>query len=86
MQTLLEFQAFQNGIKEEGMALLIQALSFNKKIEIIKFNDNTIKNAAEHLPNMLANLHDLQVIDISDSLLGNTHAIAFFKALIVITK
>jgi Ran GTPase-activating protein (RanGAP) involved in mRNA processing and transport len=83
MQSLIEFQAFQNGIKEEGLGELINALGSNESLKIVKFNDNLVKNAAERLPEMLSKLNSLEVIDISDSLLGDKHAITFFKALSV---
>lgn len=83
MQSLTEFQAFQNGIKEEGMAALLDSLSLNKELKIIKINDNLIKDAAVRLPEMLAQLNKLEIIDISDSLLGDNHAISFFKSLSV---
>jgi Ran GTPase-activating protein (RanGAP) involved in mRNA processing and transport len=77
-------QFFQNGIREEGMAELIKSFAFNKKLENIKINDNLIKDSAPILIDVLPELTELRVIDISDSLLGNDHSLNLFQIFSVI--
>ena len=72
-------QFFQNGIREEGMAELIKSFAFNQKLETVKINDNLIKDSAPHLIEVLPQLTELKVIDISDSLLGNDYSLKIFQ-------
>lgn len=81
MKSLTHVQFFQNGIKEEGMAELIQSFASNPCLEHIKVNDNLIKNSAPILVDIVPTLKELKHIDISDSLLGHEHSLNFFKAL-----
>ena len=79
MGSLKMVQFFQNGIREEGMGELIKSFAFNKKLETIKINDNLIKDSAPLLIEVLPELVELKVIDISDSLLGNDHSLKIFQ-------
>lgn len=81
MKSLKHIQLFQNGIKEEGMADLFKSLRFNSQLKILKLNDNLIKNSCNHLVEVIPALTSLNVLDISDSLLGHDHSICLFKAL-----
>jgi Ran GTPase-activating protein (RanGAP) involved in mRNA processing and transport len=84
MESLKIVQFFQNGIREEGMSELIKSFAFNKKLEVIKINDNLIKDSAPFLIDVLPELNELRVIDISDSLLGNDHSLKIFQVFSVL--
>ena len=81
MKSLRHIQLFQNGIKEEGMAELFKSFKLNPELKILKLNDNLVKNSCPHLVEILPSLTELNVLDISDSLLGHEHSISLFKAL-----
>jgi Ran GTPase-activating protein (RanGAP) involved in mRNA processing and transport len=81
LKTLKQIQIYQNGIKEEGMSLLINSFASNKELKILKMNDNLIKNTGPILAEILPSLTKLCVLDISDSLLGHEHSLDIFKSL-----
>jgi Ran GTPase-activating protein 1 len=86
ISTLVEFVAFQNGIKEEGMANLLKGLKTNINLQILKINDNLITGSSVNaLIELITSLEDLRVIDISDSKLSFS-AIDIFKQLIKCSK
>jgi len=77
---------FQNGIKIDGMTHLIKSLASNPQLVSIKLNDNLIKSASTELLNSLTNLQELEVLDMSDSLLGAENSISIFKVLSILPK
>ena len=81
MKTLKTIHMFQNGIKEEGMNHLIKSFGSNPELCFLKLNDNLIKDSAPVLVETLPLLQNLQVLDISDSLLGHSHSVNIFKTL-----
>jgi len=81
MKSLRHVQLFQNGIKEEGMAELFKSLRYNTELQILKLNDNLIKNSCPNLVEVIPALTRLNLLDVSDSLLGHEHSISLFKAL-----
>lgn len=86
ISSLIEFVAYQNGIKEEGMTNLLKGLKTNTKLQILKINDNLItESSVNALIELLLPLEDLRVIDISDSNLSSS-AIDVFKQLIKCEK
>lgn len=81
METLEHIELFQNGIKEEGMTEVIKSFGSNKNLRVLKINDNLVKNASKNLIEVLPVLTKLEVVDISDSLLGNANGVEIFKSL-----
>ncbi len=81
MKSLKSIHLFQNGIKEEGMAELIKSFGSNQFLSHLMINDNLIKDSAPVLVEILPLLSNLQVLDISDSLLGHHHSVFIFKTL-----
>jgi Ran GTPase-activating protein (RanGAP) involved in mRNA processing and transport len=81
MKSLKTIHLFQNGIKEEGMGELIKSFSNNPFLSHLKLNDNWIKDSAPILIDTLPILNNLQLLDISDSLLGHVHSVNIFKTL-----
>lgn len=79
MKSLQHFEVFQNGIKEEGMLEILTALGFNPELEVVRLNDNVVKETCKIFIEVLPNLTNLRVIDISDSILGNHHSMELFK-------
>jgi len=84
MQSLVKIQFFQNGIFAEGFAELFKALKFNKNLKHMKLNDNIIKSAVKFLIESLEQLQHLEVLDISDSLIGAKNSLKLFEAVKVI--
>lgn len=81
MKTLKHIEIFQNGIKEEGMADILSSLECNPDLEVLRLNDNVIKNTCSILIKTIPSLLKLKVIDISDSILGHEQSIEVFKSL-----
>jgi Ran GTPase-activating protein (RanGAP) involved in mRNA processing and transport len=81
MKSFSTIHLFQNGIKEEGMSELIKSFASNPDLSHLKLNDNWIKDSAPILIETLPLLKNLQVLDISDSLLGHAHSVNIFKTL-----
>lgn len=80
--SLIEVIAFQNGIKDEGMANFLNGLSNNADLEILKVNDNVFGNkSVEKLLKLLDIIKNLKIIDISDSKLGCENSISIFEKL-----
>jgi Ran GTPase-activating protein 1 len=80
-----EFVAFQNGIKEEGMRSLLEGLASNNELEVLKINDNIIKDTSFiELQGLINKLNKLKVIDLSDSGLGGENSLEIFNSLIKI--
>lgn len=84
MKSLKKITMFQNGIKEDGMKAIFESLAFNPELELLKINDNLIKNSSADLIAVLPTLKCLQVIDISDSLIGSNFSLEIFKTFLVI--
>lgn len=81
MKSLENLEMFQNGISSTGMKSIFLALKENKNIKSIKINDNSIKDSIQYLIEILPELTQLKIIDISDSLIGNKFGIEFFKTI-----
>ena len=81
MKSLENLEMYQNGISSTGMKAIFLALKENKNIKSIKINDNCIKDSIQYLIEILPELTQLKIIDISDSLIGNKFGIEFFKTI-----
>lgn len=79
--SLVEVQAFQNGIKDQGISSFLRGLISNKSLKILKVNDNLITDAVDALIELISSLPILEVLDISDSNLGSEKALRIFKVL-----
>lgn len=84
--SIKEVVCFQNGIREDGMKALLNGLKSNKGLRILRINDNLIKSATDELIDLLNEVQDLEILDISDSLLGCENAIRVFKTLSQVGK
>ena len=80
MDTLQCLEMFQNGISALGMQKIFESLKGKKNLQIIKVNDNFIKDSIQVLIEIIPELTELKIIDISDSIIGNKLSVAFFKA------
>lgn len=81
--SLLEVVIYQNGIKEDGMINLLNGLTTNKNLEILKINDNSIVGkSADSLVTLLNVLPKLSCLDVSDSKLGNENSLKVVNVLI----
>jgi len=81
MKSFEHLEMFQNGISSEGMKEIFLALKENKNIKIIKINDNFIKDSIKYLIEIIPELTQLKVMDVSDSLIGNKFGVELFKAI-----
>ena len=81
MKSLEYLEMFQNGISPNGMKEIFLALKENKNIKSIKVNDNCIKESIQYLIEIIPELSQLKIIDISDSLIGNKFGIEFFRTI-----
>ena len=79
MKCLEHLEMFQNGINSNGMKAIFLSLKENKNIKIIKVNDNCIKQSIQNFIEIIPELTQLKVIDISDALIGNQLGVDFFK-------
>ena len=81
MKSFEHIEMYQNGINTEGMKEVFLSLKENKNIKILKLNDNLIKDSIKYLIEIIPELTQLKVIDISDSLIGNKSGVEFFEAI-----
>lgn len=73
MGSLRRLELFQNGIAESGMVALLGSLNQNTELEVLKLNDNWLKDAAvDKLIEVLPSLPHLRELDISDCMTGST--------------
>ena len=81
MKSLEHLEMFQNGISSEGMKSIFMALKQNKNIKVLKINDNFIKDSIQHLIEIIPELTQLIIIDVSDSIIGNKYGVELFKTI-----
>ena len=73
MKSLEEIQMPQNGIRLPGIKAMFEALSANRALKIINFNDNTIKpDGCTYVSHALTKLPLLEKLDLGDCLLQQT--------------
>ena len=81
MKSLEHLEIFQNGITSSGMKSIFLALKENKNIKIIKINDNFAKDSIQTFIEIMPELPQMKVIDVSDSIIGNKLGVQLFKSL-----
>lgn len=83
MQTLREIEVPQNGIKDEGMANLLEGLmGCVENLHTIRVNDNYLKaSATEKLVELIMKSTKLKELDISDLNMGEMNVVAALRAL-----
>lgn len=82
METLEEVTLFQNGIKEEGMAGLLEGCKSAKNLRKLDLNDNWIKGEAlKKLTELLQTHEKLSELNISDCNLGSEDNLAIVEAI-----
>lgn len=80
--TLEEIAMPQNGIYHVGITALSDAFTYNKNLQILNLNDNTIgPKGAEAIANALPNLQNLKEINFGDCLLKTQGAILLANGL-----
>ena len=82
--SLEEVHVSQNGIKDEGMAALLENLGARcKGLRVLRINDNWLKaKAAEKLLGLILNCQDsLELLNISDLNMGQEAVLVAIRAL-----
>lgn len=82
--SLKEVHVPQNGIKDEGMAALLENLGGScKGLRVLRINDNWLKTAAaEKLLGLILNCQDsLELLNISDLNMGQEAVLVTIRAL-----
>ncbi|KAJ1673718.1 Ran GAP Rna1 [Spiromyces aspiralis] len=85
--TLTEVHMPQNGIRPEGIAILVEGLAKSPGLEVLNLQDNTFTESGSlALAGALSKWNNLRHLDVGDSLLGARGGLRVIETLRVSTK